>query len=226
MPERYVDIRLLREGLHYHPPQFAESRKERMSGYNTPLVPGTMSRRRFVAGTIRLAAVSPLLPFEAASAVVQPGSRLGNAEQRTLRAAANVVIPAEGRMPSASAVGAVKYVERVARTDPRLHDLLLKGLRAIEASAAETDGRRFDLLTGDQKTQLLAAVEKSDSPAGFFPTLRDLVYEAYYTQPRVMKLIGYNLRTGRRRTAALEAFDDQPLARVRTRAPFYRTVTS
>ena len=54
--------------------------------------------------------------------------------------------------------------------------------------------------------------------------LRDLVYEAYYTHPRVWKLLGYNFRSGRKPTAPLESFDEQRLARVRALAPLYRRV--
>ncbi len=72
---------------------------------------------------------------------------------------------------------------------------------------------------------MLARFEKSDA-AGFFAALRDLVYEAYYTQPRIQKLLGYNFRSGRRRTAPLEPFDEQRVGACAAMAPLYRQVTS
>ena len=73
----------------------------------------TISRRRFVRGSLRLAVISPLIQFAPLSALAQT-SRFGLAERRTLRAAADVIVPAQGRMPAASAVGAVRYIAGVA----------------------------------------------------------------------------------------------------------------
>jgi hypothetical protein len=180
-----------------------------------------ITRRRFVRGSIRLAVVSPLIQLSPLDALAQ-SHQMGTAERRTLRAAADVIIPAQGQMPAASAVGAVRYVERIAGTDQKLAALLIDGLRAIEAHAATTHSARFDLVADDEQAEMLARVEKSD----FFAALRDLVYEAYYTQPRIQKLLGYNFRSGRRRTAPLEPFDEERVARVRQMAPLYRQVKS
>ena len=183
------------------------------------------SRRRFVRGSIRLVAVSTLIPLKPLDAIAQTAG-FGTAERRTLRAAADVLIPAQGQMPAASAVGAVRYVERIAGTDEKLAALLLDGLRAMEAHAATTHSVRFDLVGDDEQAEILARFEKSDTPAGFFVAFRDLVYESYYTQARIQKLLGYNFRSGRRRTAPLEPFDDELVARVRQMGPLYRQVTS
>lgn len=184
-----------------------------------------VSRRRFVGRTIRLAVASPMIPSEVLGAIVKSAS-LGAVEQRTLRAAVDVVIPAQGRMPAASAVGAERYVERIAAADPQLAPLLLDGLRAIEARATAAHGARFDLLGTDPQVEVLAGMETSDTPAGFFVALRDLVYEAYYTQPRIQRLLGYRFRSGRRRTAPVEPFDEQRVSRVRRMTPLYRKVAS
>jgi hypothetical protein len=190
--------------------------------YNTPHMRTAISRRRFVAGSIRLAAVVPLIPLEQLEIVA---SRLGTADRRTLRAAANLIIPANERMPAASTVGAVSYIEKIAGSDRHLHDLLGRGLRAIDAGAAAAHQARFDVLAADRQIAVLAEIEKADEPAGFFAALRDLVYEAYYTHRRVMKLLRHDFRSGRARTARLEAFDEQRLARVRQMTPFYRPLT-
>ena len=126
-------------------------------------------------------------------------------------------------MPAASSVGVVGYVETIAATDRKVHDLLVTGLRAIEADAANS---RFDGLAADQQFAILSGIEKKDSPPGFFSMVRDLVYEGYYTHPRVMKLVGYTFRSGGRRTAAIEPFDEARLVRVRAMKPFYRDARS
>lgn len=184
-----------------------------------------ISRRRFVNATIRLAVVAPLVQV---TPLISPGdtrTRIGGADRRTLRAAANVIIPAQGRIPAASAVGAVTYIERLAAQDRSLQALLLEGLLAIGAHAQATFTAGFDRLSVDQQIDVLAHVEKANVPADFFGTLRDLVYEAYYTHPRVQKLIGYNFRSGRRRTARLGPFDEELVARVRQQKPMYRPVS-
>lgn len=182
-----------------------------------------ISRRRFVNGTIRLAVVAPLIHVE--PLIAGQTTRIRDADRRTLRAAADVIIPARGRMPAASGVGAIGYIERIASADPAVETLLLDGLHAIAAQADATQAARFDRLPGDKQTAVLAHLETTNTPANFFSTLRDLVYEAYYTQPRVHKLIGYNFRSGRRRTAALAPFDEQLVAHVRTLKPLYRQVS-
>jgi hypothetical protein len=183
----------------------------------------SMSRRRFVRGSIRLAIASPLVHFAPVDALAQ-SSRLDTAARRTLGAAADAIIPTDGRMPAPTAVGVLRYIERIAGADARVTDLLHEGLRALEAQAMASDANRFDLLSAEQQAAVLGHIERTDVPAGFFPVLRDLVYEAYYTQPRVMKLLGYNFRGGRRRTAPIEPFDEEQIGRVRKMAPFYRRV--
>ena len=128
-------------------------------------------------------------------------------------------------MPAASTVGAVRYIERIAKADQPLETLLLEGVRSIAARAEATENARFDVLPLDRQTIVLGHVEATNTPANFFTLLRDLVYEAYYTQPRVQTLIGYDFRSGRRRTAALGSFDERLVARLRQQKPFYRQVS-
>ncbi len=184
-----------------------------------------ISRRRFVDGTVRLALFTPLIHLEPLTAAGQTRTPFGAVDRRTLRAAADVIIPAQRQMPAASAVGAVRYIERIAAADRAVEDLLRDGLRAIAAHAEAAQNIRFDQLAIERQTEVLAHVETTNTPANFFGTLRDLVYEAYYTQPSVQKLIRYNFRSGRRRTAPVAPFDEQLVARVRRQKPIYRQVS-
>jgi hypothetical protein len=184
-----------------------------------------ISRRRFVDGTVRLALFTPLIHLEPLTAAGQTRTPFRAVDRRTLRAAADVIIPAQRQMPAASAVGAVRYIERIAVPDRAVEELLRNGLRAIAAHAEATQKTRFDQLPVKRQTEVLAHVETTNTPANFFGMLRDVVYEAYYTQPRVQKLIRYNFRSGRRRTAPLAPFDEQLVARVRQQKPIYRQVS-
>jgi hypothetical protein len=183
-----------------------------------------LNRRRFVDGTVRLALVTPLMHLEPLGAG-QTRTPWRAVDRRTLRAAADVIIPARGRMPAASAVGAVRYIERIAAADRAVEDLLRDGLRAIAAHADARQNISFDQLTIARQTEVLEHVETTNTPATFFGTLRDLVYEAYYTQPGVQTLVRYHFRSGRRRTAPVAPFDEQLVARVRRQAPIYRQIS-
>jgi hypothetical protein len=186
-----------------------------------------ISRRRFVNRSIRLALVTPLVPLRPLEGLAQTTAvKIGPAERRTLAAAVDVIVPAQGPMPAASAVGAVRHIERVAGADEKLGALLLDGLRAIAAHTQSTHNVAFDLLAEEPQTAVLAHFEKTDTPPGFFAALRDLVYESYYSQPVVWRLLGYDFRTGRRATAAVEPFDERRLARVRKMKPLYRETRS
>ena len=128
-------------------------------------------------------------------------------------------------MPAASGVDAIGYIERVAGADRATADLLVSGLRVVGEHARATFGHGFDLLAADARAAVLAHIETTNIPAGFFANLRDLVYEAYYTHPRVQQLVGYRFRSGRRRTAQLEPFDEQLLVRVRQQKTLYRQLS-
>lgn len=136
------------------------------------------------------------------------------ARRRTLRAAVDGIIPAQGKMPAASVVGAVEYLESLAARDQEVQERLAKSLAALKGTFA--DG------SADAQVRALEELERADPPS--FAALRDLVYEAYYTSPKVWALIGYDFRTGNRKTAPLDDFDTTLLARVQQLPRLYRDV--
>ena len=175
-----------------------------------------VGRRAFVRTAVQVAVAAGLAPRADAAP-------LASAERRRLRAAVDTIIPAEPPMPSASAMGAAPYVERLAARDPAFATLLTGGLAALEARARETLRRGFANATAAQRAEAMAAVEKAD--AAFVGTLRDAVYEAYYSQAEVWTRIGYRFRSGPKRTAALEPLDESRVARVRGMGRLYREAT-
>jgi hypothetical protein len=189
-------------------------------------MPRNITRRDFVRTSIRLTVVSPLVPLDGIDTAQLVAIRIGAGDRRALRAAIDVIIPAEGRMPSATAVGALGYVERLTTADAKMRELLLTGVRALDAHSRSATGSAFATSRAEQQAAAMRHIEKIDTPAGFVATLRDVVYEAYYTQPRVWKLIGYSFRQSNRRTATLQPFDEERVARVRAMRPFYRQVPS
>jgi hypothetical protein len=180
-----------------------------------------VGRREFVGDAVKVALAAGIAPRAASAA----GRTLLPAERRQLRAAVDTIIPAEGRMPSASAVGAVAYLDGMAARDPAFRAGISGGLNALDARARSAGARTFAESTAARQAECMTHLETSDAPPGFVPMLRDAVYEAYYSRPEVWKLIGYTFRSGPRRTASLEPFDEQRVARVRAMGRLYRETT-
>lgn len=164
-----------------------------------------VSRRAFL-GT---AAVIVLAPVAEPGVAALQQSAL---DRRLLRAAVDRIIPAQGRLPAASSIGAVDYVTSVARRDRDIRERLEKATGAL--------GDGFADRAEAAQVAALEQLEKTEPAA--FGALRDVVYEAYYTHPRVWALIGYDFRTGPKKTASLDDFDPALLARVRQLPRLYR----
>lgn len=152
-----------------------------------------------------------------------PAEGLSAAERATLRAAMDEIIPAVEDMPSASAVGGVEYVSRTAHTDAAIRKSITASLAGLEGLAKKVKGKPFSLLTRAQRVETLQAYEKL-APNGFI-TLRDFTYEAYYTEPRVWKLIGYELHPTDGPGPHVKPFDEAVLAQVKKMPKRYREVT-
>ena len=148
---------------------------------------------------------------------------LSAAQRATLRAAMDEIIPAVEDMPAASAVGGVEYVARVAREDKAIRQAIGQSLAGIEALSKKLKAKPFTALSRPQRVETLQAYEKQ-SPKEFV-TLRDFTYEAYYTDPRVWKLIGYELHPTNEAGPRVKPFDESVLAQVKKMPKRYREVT-
>ena len=168
-------------------------------------MPDQLTRRVFIVTTAGIAAGAAARNSSAATV-------LSRNERRTLKAVIDRIVPADGRMPAASAVDGVPYIEAVIARDAEIRKLVSAALRGVGAGFAE------DVAAG--QVAALEKLERSDRAA--FGAIRDLSYEAYYTSPQVWRLLGYNFRRGAKRTAGLETFDDEQLGRVRRMPRLYR----
>jgi hypothetical protein len=148
---------------------------------------------------------------------------LSVAQRATLRAAMDEIIPAVDDMPAASAVGGVEYVARVAREDAAIRRSITESLAGLEALSKKLKAKPFSTLTSAQRIETLKAYERQTPEA--FVTLRDFTYEAYYTEPRVWKLIGYELHPTNEAGPRVKPFDESVLAQVKKMPKRYREVT-
>jgi len=145
---------------------------------------------------------------------------LGAREQKLLLSVMDEIVPAGDGMPAASEVGGLDYLNRLARRDRQVAKDLRASLEALEALGQERFQGSFLSLGPERRVELLAALEQQSGNS--FGTLRDYVYEAYYTQPKVWKLIGYDFRPTNGAGPHMKPFDETVLAEMRRKPRYYR----
>lgn len=128
--------------------------------------------------------------------------KLTAAEMGTLAALADMIIPADGKSPSASAVGAHLYInEHVsAPGEGNARDLVRVrgGVSWLNLESQRRFGKAFTAITVAQKTAICDDIcyipkAKTEFKAGarFFSLIRNLTATAFYTTDQGMKDVGY-----------------------------------
>lgn len=149
---------------------------------------------------------------------------LTTSQVRILRSAMDEIIPAAEGMPAASEAGCDRYLEKLVAQSPDIRKSLIKCLAALDALSRKQFGQSFADLTSSQGIELLKKMEKGID-ALHFGVLRDFIYEAYYQQPQVWKLIGYEFHPTNQSGPRMKPFDDSALAKVRNMPKLYREVS-
>jgi hypothetical protein len=185
-----------------------------------------MNRKEFltlVGRSALFAATAPALETVAASAAPLVQKRgLQAAQRATLEALADEIVPAADGMPSAVEMGATAYLERVAKRDEIVASALRDALASIDDRARARHRRPFARVPRPARVALLQAMEKEESDR--FRAARDLVYEAYYTNPLVWQRLGYDFIGAESSGPPLEPFEEALLERVRALPRLYRVV--
>lgn len=150
-------------------------------------------------------------------------SQFNSRDRKLLSAAMDEIIPAADGMPAASEVGGVKYLEQIIHANADIKKGLARSLEALQSLSQELFDQGFCSLSREQRVQALAEMDrvKPDS----FSILRDAVYEAYYTQPQVWKLIGYEFHATDENGPHMKPFDGAVLDKVRKMPKLYREAT-
>jgi hypothetical protein len=180
------------------------------------------TRRRFLgaalAGSAVISAKADVEP-----ALKRPSSTvLGPGQRESLRAAMDEIIPSSDVMPAASAAGGLEYLERVCQQELETRVDLQQVLDLLGQISERNFHAAVAGISSAQRIDILTELE-SQSPEAF-AKLRDLVYESYYTQPIVWKLIGYELHPTNQSGPHMKPFDDSVLANVRKMPKLYREV--
>jgi Gluconate 2-dehydrogenase subunit 3 len=170
------------------------------------------TRRVFLSAT---AATPVLIP------AIRPAAQaLAQDVQRTLKTIMDLIIPASDGMPSASEAGGLTYLENLMERNKDAATDITKGLDVTTAFSERSFKRRFSQL--EKKDQIAVLKEMEDTALEVFDALRAYVYESYYTQPAIWKLIGYELYPTDHMGPHLKPFDDSLLANVRRMPKLYR----
>jgi hypothetical protein len=142
------------------------------------------SRRHFLSAS----AGAPLIEIRHTPTIA--GEAIATHERQLLLIAMDAIIPAGGNgIPSASEAGGLVYMERLLQREPAMAMQLSQSLRTLEALSARRFERQFNDLEEQDRISVLQELERDAPPQ--FTLLRDTVYESYYTQPDIWKLIGY-----------------------------------
>jgi len=127
---------------------------------------------------------------------------LTDAQRLILSRLVDLILPGEGELPAASAVGVPDFIDEwVSAPYPdqaKDRPLLLDGLRWIEEEAQRRHHMTFAELSTEQQTAICETVADAANAelidvraAPFFKRFRDLAFGAWCTTPDGMKAIGY-----------------------------------
>ncbi|MFL6353780.1 MAG: gluconate 2-dehydrogenase subunit 3 family protein [Bryobacteraceae bacterium] len=154
---------------------------------------------------------------------IQPAaSALAEEVQNELKTVMDLIIPASDGMPSASEAGGLSYLENLKQ---RNKDVASDVARALDVARAFSE-RSFKIPFRqlEKNDQIAVLKEMENTAVGVFDALRAYIYESYYTQPTIWKLIGYELYPTDHMGPHLKPFDDSLLADVRKMPKLYRDV--
>ncbi|MBV8550973.1 MAG: gluconate 2-dehydrogenase subunit 3 family protein [Acidobacteriaceae bacterium] len=167
-------------------------------------------------GFLRAGAATPVL-----ITAIQPAAQvLAQNTQSTLKTVMDLIIPSSDGMPSASEAGGLTYLEHLMQSDKDAAAEITKGLDVANAFSERSFKKPFSELGKNDQIAVLKDME--DNASGVFDLLRAYVYESYYEQPAIWKLIGYELYPTDHMGPHLKPFDDSLLVNVRKMPKLYR----
>jgi hypothetical protein len=147
------------------------------------------------------------------------GELLDFSLQNTLKLAMDEIIPQSNAMPSASNVGGVDYILDVLKDYPDLVAPFQRLLIELNTQSKESSDQAFIGLDQQQRIDVLYNFERTQPE--LFNILKDFVYESYYTNEEVWKIIGYEPYPTLSAGPEMDPFDDRLLERVKELSPLF-----
>lgn len=150
---------------------------------------GVYNRREFL---LQMTIVA-LLPHSLRLFDQQSSAGFDKRELQLLRAVTEMIVPAGDGMPAVTSVGGVEYLQFLSGQNPSIQEELGNFLTELDRASHAMFTTAFEESGEKQRIRLLVELEKH-SAARLFGKFVSYVYEAYYTQPRVIGLIARDLR--------------------------------
>lgn len=149
---------------------------------------------------------------------------LDPARASILHAWTDALIPASDVLPAAGDIGAAEYIDATAFEVPVIRSHLLNAIDAVERLAHSHFNSGFVDCPTEGRVAVLREFESTDT-AGSFQMIRDLTYEAYYANARVLTALqeatGWQYE-GAIAGSSMEPFDEALLAGMKAIEPRYR----
>jgi hypothetical protein len=142
---------------------------------------------------------------------------LSEADRTALRAIMDRLVPPIDELPGAGTMGLVPEVEAMAGQHASFHLALVGLLDGLSAVG-------FGMLPEPAQDDAIRAFETAQPV--MFNALLEVVYLAYYGDPRVHRRIGWRTGPLQPRGFDLPPFDETILDKTRQRQPFWRPVDS
>lgn len=200
-----------------------------------------VTRRRFIQTTmsssvLALSSFDPQMLWAEARQSGRGSSPFTAVQREILAAAADEIIPAGDGQPSAGEIGAIDYIEVLCGKAPEIADSVRLATDRIEAISTTRFRRPFVQVAAAGRVRILQTFERESLRTGageslygssgtnLFGLLRDLVYEAYYTNPKSWPALGYEFHPTHRRGPDMKPFDQTVLARMKRQPKSWREV--
>ena len=143
-------------------------------------------------------------------------------EQRGfLEMAMDEIVPAGGGMPSASGIGALDYLEKIAGESAEFKPEIEQCIALAEEASRRLFDGAFSSLTHEERIEVHTELDTGEEPNPF-GTMRDAIYEAYYMDPGVLASLNYEFYGTAEGEMVMAPFDESLLESVRAMPRLYR----
>ena len=139
-----------------------------------------------------------------------------------MRSILDRIIPPFGSFPGAGELDLVSYIDQAIGQSAELKRLFASGMAEIVVKSERLAHGGFIGLSGEQQDEILRQIE-SEFPV-FFRFLLHNTYCGYYINPKIVELLGLELRSPQPEGYGLESSDLSLLENVKKRGQIYRNV--
>ena len=143
-------------------------------------------------------------------------------QNHLIRAVLNRLVPAGDGLPAAGELDLVDHLDRAACSTTGTRRMFVDGIRRIAVESERRHAKAFEDLAAGEQDAVLRHVERGHRV--FFDALVSHVYQAYYSHPVVVRLLGLEVRPPQPHGHALPPFDAATTQAMSRRAALYRKI--